>query len=169
MHDDWFLQLTRVSDEAPEHLLLLFPRRMVIVEIQPNFPNRDDSRGLGGDEQRRLQLRVARLRVVGVHANSGPHVRPLARDGHGRLRLLARAHPDADEPSHAGAARARQHFVRAFREVLRIQVAVGVDQHWLLPDYRARAEGARAWRSRSSSQPVAKIPAKTANSANFAE
>ena len=133
--DDRLLQLAREADEPREGGALHVARGVVVVVVEADLADGDDL-GLGR-EPRELGVRgvVEGDGVVRVHADrsAGSLVHALReRDRRARRREIG-ADADDDEALHAGLACAGEHLVGPAREVLRIEMAVRIDEHGRKP------------------------------------
>ena len=125
--------------------------RVIVVVVEADLADCDDL-GAGGERgELGMERLVERRRVVRMNTDRRRHPSgPRLRQRHGRARRREiPPHADDDEADHAGGTRARNDGIGAVREVLRVEVAMGIDdrgghRHGACPDARrARKRHAR--------------------------
>src|SRR6185312_16219363 len=108
-----FLNVKRELDLRLEPFFLVGMRRIVAIEVEAAFADRDHARMLRELAQPRNGLLIALPRVMRMHADGRVEIRARRCDGNGLIALRDRS-PGDDDRAHPRSGRPREHF----REVL---------------------------------------------------
>ena len=128
MDDDGQLHLARHADMHAEQILLHLPVGLVVVIVQPGFPDADHARIVGrGAQAGGTQIGMV-VGFVRMDADAGPDVGLPVR-GADHTVPLAGAGGDVQKGFDPGGARPIQHGLLIFDQAFVFEMAMAIDQH----------------------------------------
>ncbi len=128
MDDQWQTGFARRRDMGAERTFLLAARAVLVIEVEAGLAEADHLGMIGQRDQSVAVDGFLGRRLVGMDADAAPDIGIAL--GHGAHALeLADLGADGQHQPDSGRAGAGQGAIEIGREIGKIEVAVGVDQH----------------------------------------